>query len=114
MNEIEIPTISVQELKKRLDADPALCLIDVRELSEWQILRIPHAIHIPKDELPNRISTHISDLNHPIYLHCKGGVRSLYAANCLLEMGYKKVYSVDGGIMEWTMFGYPVEEKHPA
>ncbi|CEK09834.1 rhodanese-like domain-containing protein [Legionella hackeliae] len=114
MNENNIATIDVQELKKLLDANPALCLIDVRELEEWQSIRIPGAIHIPKDELPERIENYMSDLNHPIYLHCKGGVRSLYAAHCLLDIGYKEVYSVDGGIIEWVMFGYPVEEKHPA
>ncbi|KTC84882.1 rhodanese-like domain-containing protein [Legionella brunensis] len=110
MNENKIATINVQELKKRLDANPTLCLIDVREHYEWQTLRIPGAIHIPKDELPSRIETHIPDLNQPVYLHCKGGVRSLFAANYLLEMGYKEVYSVDGGIIEWVMLGYPVEE----
>ncbi|KTD08616.1 rhodanese-like domain-containing protein [Legionella jamestowniensis] len=111
MNANNIATISVQELKQRMDENPSLCLIDVRELHEWQSIRIPGAIHIPKDNLPQRIETLVSDLNQPIYLHCKGGVRSLYAASCLLEKGYTEIYSVDGGIIEWAMFGYPVEEK---
>lgn len=110
MTEHKINTVDVHTLKERRDTDPQLCLIDVRELHEWQTLRIPGSIHIPKDEITNRIKGQIPDKETPIYLHCKGGVRSLYAANCLLEMGYKEVYSVDGGIAEWAMFGYPVEE----
>ncbi|ASQ46779.1 rhodanese-like domain-containing protein [Legionella clemsonensis] len=104
-------TVTVQELKQRWDENPSLCLIDVRELHEWQHNRIPGAIHIPKDELLQRIGALVADLNEPIYLHCKSGVRSLYAAGCLLEKGYKNVYSVNGGIIEWVMSGYPVEEK---
>ncbi|KTD24531.1 rhodanese-like domain-containing protein [Legionella maceachernii] len=110
MNDLKINTIDVHELKKRLDANPNLCLIDVRELHEWQTLRIPGALHIPKDELPFSIEAKIPDCDTPIYLHCKGGVRSLYAANCLLTKGYKEVYSVDGGIAEWAASGYPIEK----
>lgn len=66
-------------------------------------------MHIPKDELPAKIEKLIPEREKAIYLHCKGGVRSLYAANCLLNMGYQEVYSIDGGIAEWAMVGYPVE-----
>lgn len=109
MREAKINTIDVHELKKRRDANLNLCLIDVRESHEWQALRIPGALHIPKDELPANIEALIPERDRPIYLHCKGGVRSLYAANCLLNMGYQEVYSIDGGIAEWAMVGYPVE-----
>ena len=105
----KIKTIDVQELKKRYDASPDLCLIDVREQHEWQEMHIPRAVHIPKDELTSVIENQVPDHTHPIYLHCKGGVRSLYAAHCLMEMGYQNVYSIDGGIMEWANSGYPVK-----
>lgn len=110
MTEIKIKTIDVHELKKCRDADPTLCLIDVRELNEWKVLHIPGALHIPKDELTSQIAANIPQLDKPIFLHCKGGMRSLYAAHCLMEMGYQEVYSVDGGIDEWAIFGYPVAE----
>ena len=110
MNDHKINTISVHELKKRRSANPNLCIIDVREDHEWQEQRIPGALHIPKDIIISKIAEQIPERDHPIYLHCRGGVRSLYAANCLLELGYKEVYSVDGGIAEWAKAGYPVEE----
>ena len=109
MTNHEIATISVNELKKRYDADPDLCLIDVRELDEWQSMRIPRAIHIAKNELTSHIKDIAPDPLSPIYLHCLGGVRSLYAASSLLQMGYKEVYSIDGGIADWVKQGYPVE-----
>jgi rhodanese-related sulfurtransferase len=106
----EIATIDVHELKKRLDMNPALCLIDVREQDEWNEAHIPGATHIPKDELPAKIAATVADHHQPIYLHCKGGVRSAHAAVRLKEMGYKEVYSVTGGIAEWMCSGYPVSK----
>lgn len=109
MTNPKINTIDVHELKKRYDASPDLCLIDVREDHEWHEMHIPGAIHIPKDNLISTIEHKVADKNSPVYLHCRGGVRSLYAANCLAELGYKEVYSVDGGIMEWAASGYPIK-----
>ena len=103
-----VKTISVHELKKRYDASPDLCLIDVREDHEWQEMHIPRAKHAPKDTLDAVIDQMMPDKTQPIYLHCKGGVRSLYAAECLMKLGYQEVYSVDGGIMDWIHSGYPV------
>ncbi|MFT4060401.1 MAG: rhodanese-like domain-containing protein [Legionella sp.] len=104
-----IKTIDVHELKNRMEQDATLCLIDIREHDEWQNARIPKAIHIPKDLILSAITSHIPDKTKPIYLHCKGGIRSLYAAQCLIDLGYQEVFSVDGGIMEWATFGYPIE-----
>ena len=109
MTDHKIHTISVQELKKRRDTDPKLCLIDVREDHEWQAQRIPGALHIPKDNLTATIATTVPKHTQPIYLHCHAGVRSLYAAHCLLELGYKEVYSIDGGIAAWEKAGYAIE-----
>ena len=108
MIEQQIKTISVQEFKKRMDESKTICLIDVREADEWQSIRIPGAMHIPKDQLLNLIATTVPNRDQTIYLHCRGGVRSMYAAGRLLEIGYTDVYSLDGGIVEWENAGYPV------
>lgn len=110
MTEYKINTISVHELKQRREADPNLCIIDVREDYEWEQVRIPGALHIPKDTLQAQIETQCPSRDQPLYLHCRGGVRSLHAAHLLHDMGYTNVYSIDGGIAEWAMVGYPVEE----
>lgn len=109
MTNPKINTIDVHELKRRRDAEPTLCLIDVRELNEWQAMHIPGVLHIPKDELIGQIKEQVPEHDRAIYLHCHGGVRSLYAAECLVSMGYKEVYSINGGIAEWAKSGYPVE-----
>jgi len=105
-----VQTINVHELKNRMDNDPVLCLIDVRELSEWQEVHIPGAVHLPKNELALNIETLIKNKVQPVYLHCRSGVRSLDSAQNLLDLGYAEVYSVEGGIIEWAMFGYPIAQ----
>lgn len=109
MTDFKINRINVHALKKCYDESLDLCLIDVREQDEWQEMHIPRAIHIPKDTLADRIATVAPDRLTPVYLHCRGGVRSLYAAHVLLDLGYQSVYSVDGGLMEWAGAGYPVQ-----
>lgn len=108
MTNPELQTIDVHELKSRLDSNPSLCLIDVRETHEWQTLHIPDAVLIPKDEIESKIASVATDYDQPVYLHCKSGMRSIFAGNLLIEMGYKHVYSVSGGIMGWAQAGYPV------
>lgn len=110
MNDRKIETIDVHEFKKRRDNDPALCLIDVRERDEWQAVRIPGAILIPKDQIAMRIENQVPDRSQPIYLHCRGGVRSLHAAQTLFDLGYEALYSIQGGIAEWEACGYPVDK----
>lgn len=109
MTNSNIKTISVHELKSKLDTNPHVFLIDVRELFEWQEVHIPGALHIPKDDISSKINSITTNKSDPIYLHCRSGVRSLYAAECLCNLGFQEVYSVNGGIIEWTMSGYPVE-----
>ncbi|CAM2999246.1 Rhodanese domain protein [Legionella steigerwaltii] len=106
-----IKTINVHQLKEMMDNNPNICLIDVRELDEWQEFHIPGALHIPKDIIASSIAAKIPNKSHPIYLHCKGGVRSLFAAQILMDLGYQEIYSVDGGIIDWAVSGYPIEQQ---
>lgn len=112
MTNPSIKTIDVHQLKEMMANNSNLCLIDVRELDEWQEFHIAGALHIPKDNIAS-IASQIPNKNHSIYLHCKGGVRSLFAAQVLMDLGYQEVYSVDGGIIDWAVSGYPIEQKIP-
>lgn len=103
-----IPSIDVTSLKQYYDNTPDVCIIDVREADEWAQGHIPKAHHIPKDQLSARIHEIGVDTTHPIYLHCRSGVRSLQAAAQLQDLGYTDVYSVDGGIIAWVNAGYPI------
>ena len=113
---INCPTITVHELKQVLDdfsmsSTSQGYLIDVREDYEWQEVRIPGAIHMPKGEITKLIDTKVKNKTSPVYLYCRGGVRSLDAVKLLLDLGYEKVYSVEGGISQWAQCGYSVDDR---
>ncbi len=106
-----IQTVSVHELKNAMEKNDSACVIDIREDDEWQEGYIPQALHVPKDLLPSQIHVHATHFDTPIYLYCRSGVRSLYAAQYLMAMGYTHVFSVNGGILAWAQSGYCVQQK---
>lgn len=106
----KINMLNVHELHEKMQNNVNLCLIDVREQEEWDEMHIPQALLIPKDQITARIQATVTDKTLPIYLLCKGGVRSLYAAQHLIDLGYQEVYSVDGGLIAWLKAGYAVKQ----
>jgi len=108
MTAVEIKAIDVENLKKLWDYNPTLCVIDVREKHEWDDGHMPNAKHIPKDQIAEKIEEISPDKTSAIYLHCRSGTRSQIAASTLISQGYKNVYSVDGGIVDWDLCGFEV------
>lgn len=103
-----IQCVDVHTLKNLIDTcKTEIKIIDVRELHEWLEIRIPHTIHIPKDEISDKIKPVEPNQETPLYLHCRSGVRSQHAALTLLNLGYTQVYSLEGGIIAWISAGYP-------
>ncbi|MBN8710970.1 MAG: molybdenum cofactor biosynthesis protein MoeB [Verrucomicrobia bacterium 61-8] len=95
-----VPEITVEDLKKRLDAKEKFVLLDVREPFEWDIARIPGAKLIPLGELTSRMSE--LDSADEIVIHCKSGVRSSKALRQLQKAGFGKLANVEGGILAWA------------
>ncbi|WP_197325846.1 molybdopterin-synthase adenylyltransferase MoeB [Ralstonia solanacearum] len=95
------PAISATELKRWQDRGDDFTLIDVREASEWQIVRISGARHIPKDQLvaPDMVAR--LDRQQPIVLHCKSGARSRSVLLALQRQGFTNLRHLDGGILAW-------------
>jgi adenylyltransferase/sulfurtransferase len=97
---VNIPEITVEDLKARLDRKENFVLVDVREPFEWDIARIPGAILIPFGELPARLG----ELNpsSDFVIQCKSGGRSAHAVQFLQQQGFSKVSNLAGGILAWS------------
>lgn len=80
-------------------------LIDVRESSEWEEGHIPGAVHIGRSYLEQQIEGAVADRETPVVLYCAGGVRSLFSAQVLAEMGYTNLASMKGGFQAWKSEG---------
>ena len=94
-----IPTMQVEELKRRLDAGDNLFVLDVREPHEYQICNIQGYL-IPLGDLPKRVNE--LDSSREIVAHCRSGVRSAKAVEFLQQAGFKKVHNLAGGILAWA------------
>ncbi len=94
-----LPEMTVEEFKRRLDAGEELFVLDVREPHEYQICNIGGHL-IPLGDLPKRV--HELDSSREIVAHCKGGVRSAKAVDFLRQAGFKKVHNLAGGILAWA------------
>jgi rhodanese-related sulfurtransferase len=101
-------TISVADLKARLDAGEQLTVLDVRTPQEFTgDGHIAGAKLLPLDELGARMGELAKD--EPIACFCRSGNRSRTACTQLAEAGYTNLVNVDGGISAWAAAGYPVE-----
>lgn len=77
-----------------LPRDDSVTLLDVRTDAEVQNGKIDGFIHIPVDDLRNRINE--LDSNKPIYVHCLTGLRSYIACRILHSNGFD-CYNLSGG-----------------
>ncbi|HLZ38334.1 MAG TPA: adenylyltransferase/sulfurtransferase MoeZ [Mycobacteriales bacterium] len=93
-------TITAAELKTMLDGGEEILLVDVREPAEFEIVRIPGAVLIPKGELPATLAELPQDKR--IVLHCKTGVRSAEALALLKDAGFKDAVHLQGGVIAWA------------
>jgi sulfur-carrier protein adenylyltransferase/sulfurtransferase len=96
-----VPTISVRELKARMDNKEDLLLLDVREPYEYEIARIEGSRLIPLGELETRINE--LPRSGTLVCQCHSGGRSEHAARLLKEAGFENVFNLEGGIDAWSV-----------
>jgi molybdopterin/thiamine biosynthesis adenylyltransferase/rhodanese-related sulfurtransferase len=103
----QIREVTPQDVRALPDGDAAI--IDVREASEWEQGHLPGAVHISKSYVEQQIEAAVPDRDAPVVLYCAGGVRSLFAAQTLQQLGYSNVASMSGGFQAWKSAGLPWE-----
>lgn len=94
-------TITVDELKKRLDAGEEIHLLDVREPSENTEFNIGGTL-LPLGQIRNMQTEAIEDWkDDEIIAYCRSGNRSGIATQILEQMGFKNVKNLTGGMVAW-------------
>ena len=94
-------TITVQELKDRLDKGDKVFLLDVREPHEFSMAKIEGSTLIPLGTLPQSLSQ--LDPADEIVALCHKGMRSADAVGFLLQQGFSNVKNLIGGIDAWSV-----------
>ena len=97
----EIEVISPQQVYDAVYNNESAQLVDVRTKEEFVVSHLKGAqnICVTSDDFEEKVKT--LDKNKPVYVYCRMGARSADAAEKLREMGFAKVYDMEGGILLW-------------
>ncbi len=87
------------------DLPAGVFLLDVRANDEWAAGHAPDAVHIPVGTLSGRVSEIPQD--REVYVICRTGARSAYAAQALAGAGWTTVNVADG-MTGWAVAGRPM------
>ena len=105
------------DLSRSLASGNKPVLLDVREPSEFSVLRIPGSINVPRgvleqscewdydETVPMLVNGHELEF----VLICRSGKRSVLAADIMWSMGYTNVASLRTGVRGWNDFEQPLE-----
>lgn len=105
----QVRTVSLDELKRRIEEREPYTLVDVREKDEVRQGYLPGAVHVPRGFLEMQAEQRLPDKDAKIVVYCAGGVRSAFAAKTLQDLGYTQVESAMPGFVRWKDLGYPIE-----
>lgn len=100
-----VPELEPAQVQKALAGALPPLLLDVREGYEWREVRIPAALHIPMNSVPDRLDE--LPRSRAIVVVCAHGSRSYGVAHYLREQGFDAA-SLQGGITRWRIEGGPV------
>lgn len=101
----EVTPEQVRELQAR---NARVVYLDVRESNEWNLGRLPHAVHLPRGNLESKVEVMI-DRTQKVVIYCARGNRSALAALTMKQMGYENVVSMAGGIQGWADINGEIE-----
>ena len=104
-----IKEITPREAKALHNDSGGVVFLDVREPNEWNLGRIPGALHLPRGNIESKVEGMI-DRAQRVVVYCARANRSALAADTLQRMGYAKVESLAEGFGAWVAAGGAVEE----
>jgi rhodanese-related sulfurtransferase len=101
----EAPSISPAELQAQRESGSAPVVIDVRSDEEYAGGHIPGAVHIPYEQIAERIGE--VDTSKGVALYCMIGPRARKGEAALIAAGHDRVFHIEGGFSAWKAAGLP-------
>ncbi len=105
----EVEEVSVDEAHRLFTDNASTVFLDIREPEQVAAGYIKGSVFIRGDEVEMHARHLLPDKEAPVLLYCGEGVRSLFTALTLKEMGYKDVRALAGGFKAWVEAGYEIE-----
>ncbi|GAB4231973.1 MAG: rhodanese-like domain-containing protein [Methyloligellaceae bacterium] len=104
-------TITLKELRARMDAGDAPVLIEALPEEYFRQGHLPGALHLPHDEVTKRAASVVPDKEASLVVYCaSASCRNSHAAAASFEaLGYRDVAVYAGGKKDWEEAGLPLE-----
>jgi thioredoxin len=96
-----VETIDGKTYADKLSTTENPQLLDVRTPEEYAVEHLENASNVNWNGDDFVAKAEKLDKSKPVFVYCKVGGRSNQAAIKLLELGFKEIYNLDGGIMKW-------------
>lgn len=105
-----VSTLAPQAFQTQLQSTPDAVLLDVRTLEEVQSGRIKGQVNFDYNAPEFDLLIKGLDKAKPYFVYCASGVRSGKAADKMKDLGFEKVYTLEGGLKAWKVAGLPVQQ----
>jgi rhodanese-related sulfurtransferase len=104
----QIEEVTPEQVRDMQARGERVVYLDVREPNEWNLGRLPQAVHLPRGNLETKVEALI-DRNQKVVIYCARGNRSALAALTMQQMGYENVASMARGFQGWADINGEVE-----
>ncbi|HEX3534520.1 MAG TPA: rhodanese-like domain-containing protein [Gemmatimonadaceae bacterium] len=104
----QIEEVTPEQVRDMQARGERVVYLDVREPNEWNLGRLPQAVHLPRGNLETKVEALI-DRNQKVVIYCARGNRSALAALTMQQMGYEDVASMARGFQGWADINGEVE-----
>jgi len=104
----QIEQVTPEQVRDMQTRNEAVVYLDVREPNEWNLGRLPRAVHLPRGNLEGKVEGLIQR-DQKVVIYCARGNRSALAALTMKQMGYEKVSSMTRGIQGWAEIDGEIE-----
>lgn len=102
----DVREITPEQVREKLAAGERPVLLDVREPEEVEQGMVPGARHLGRGHFESKAEDVVPDKDAEVVVYCASGVRSVFAARTLAELGYTNAVSMAGGFVRWRGLGY--------
>lgn len=118
----DVREIMPWDLSERLEANPELLVVDVREPEEFAAMHIPSSLNVPRGILESAcewdyeetVPELVQAREREIVVVCRSGYRSVLAASSMLLLGYRNVVSLQTGLRGWKDYEQPLVDERGA
>ena len=104
----QIEEVTPEQVREMQARGEQVVYLDVREPNEWNLGRLPHAVHLPRGNLETKVEG-LVERGQKVVVYCARGNRSALAALTMKQMGYENVASMARGFLGWADINGEVE-----